>query len=320
MRKRTWLSLLVTGVAGLGALRLGLASAEAQPARGQAFRLIRGLAAPAAELCAPVVLALDEARKERAAREQKQERLATALRAMPDLTQTDPALGVVGGGESWCGPVAVSNGLAWLGAQGRETLIPPGESPRERQLELVRQLGSSRYMGTTPNGGTGTDNLLKGLHAYLRDSGWGYRRLQYQGWRSHPARFTTGVKSAELGFIEKALGDGGIVVIHAGWYTPSKYGGDFHRRHGGHWLSVVGVGIDEDGRPAADTLVVHDPAPYAGAEGARHFVKLTTLEGGWLLAEDGAFPAKGYHRLEGGMKIKRDGDIAVLDGAVALVP
>ncbi len=320
MRKRAWLSLIVTGVAGLLALRLGLSSAEAQTARGQPFRLVTGLGTPALRLSSSVAIALERERAERRAREQEEARLTAALRPMPDLTQTDPALGVIGGGESWCGPVAVSNGLAWLASQGRETLIPPGESPRARQLELVRQLGSGRYMGTTPNGGTGTNNLLRGLHAFLRDSGWGYRRLQYQGWRGHPARFTTRVKSAELGFIAKALDEGGLAVIHAGWYTPGKYGADFFRRHGGHWLTVVGAGIDESGRPAPDMLVVHDPAPYAGAEGQRHFVKLARLESGWLLAEDGAFPAKGYSRLEGGMKIKVEGDIAVLDGAVVLVP
>ena len=76
--------------------------------------------------------------------------------------------------------------------------------------------------------------------------------------------------------------------------------------------------MDENADPAPGTLVVHDPAPYSGNEPARHFVKLEPLESGWLLAEDGAFPAKGYARLAGGMRVKRDGEIAVLDGAVVL--
>jgi hypothetical protein len=198
-------------------------------------------------------------------------------------------------------------------------LVPSGDDARSRQLELVRRLGSGRYMGTTPNGGTGTANVLSGLHKYLRDMGWSYRRLQYEGWRGHPARFTTGVKIAEIGFIRQALAEGGIAVIHAGWYTPGRYGGDFYRRHGGHWLTVVGAGVDAQGHDAPDTLVVHDPAPYAGTEPKAHFVRLEPLEHGWLLAEDGAFPAKGYARLGGDMRIKVDGDVAVLDGAVVLV-
>lgn len=317
MRKRAWLAIAITATAGACAFQFSLSSAEAQSARGP---LAHGLAVPARQLIAPVVDALARERAAALAREQERARLDAQLRPMPDLTQTDPSLGLPGGGDAWCGPVAVSNALAWLGAQGRETLLPPAESPRAQQIDLIRTLGSGRYMGTTPNGGTGTNNLLRGLHAFMRDSGWGYRRLQYQGWRGHPVRFTTRVKSPEVAFIAKALSEGGVAVIHAGWYTPAKWGGDFFRRHGGHWLTVVGVGVDEAGRPAEDTLVVHDPAPYAGAEGARHFVELSTLERGWLLAEDGAFPAKGHRTLGGGMKIKKEGDIAVLDGAVVLVP
>lgn len=253
-------------------------------------------------------------------RSERERALDAKIRKMPDLTQTDPALGVVGGGDAWCGPTAMSNALMWLSEQGRESLAPPGQDPHERQLELVRTLGSARYMGTTPTGGTGTKNLLTGLHAYLRDTGWSYKRIQYQGWRSHPVRFSTGEKSPKLEFLERALADGGVAIIHAGWYTPAKYGGNFYRRHGGHWLTVVGTGIDENGKPAENTIVLHDPAPYSGAPGARHFVTLRTLPDGWLIAEDGPFPAKGHSVLEGGMRIKVPGDIAVLDGAVALVP
>lgn len=319
MRRRVLIALdALVPVVALG-LRFSLSPAAAQPTDTRGFRLRSGLLGAARALTAARVEAIERAQAEARRESAQKARVREQILPMPDLTQTDPALGVVGGGEAWCGPVAMSNALAWLGANGREMLLPAGEDARSRQLELVRRLGSNRYMGTTPNGGTGTANLLKGLHAFLRDSGYGYRRLQYQGWRGHPARFSTGIKSAELSFLKKALDDGGVAIIHAGWYTPSKYG-DFYRRHGGHWLTVVGAGFDENGASRDDTFVVHDPAPYAGPEGAEHFVTLTRMEGGWLMAEDGAFPARGFRRLEGGMKIKVPGDVAVLDGAVALVP
>lgn len=316
MKRSAWISaLLLSAIAALG-LRLGMSSASARPARGQGTTLEAGLVGAAEARTRSAIESLAE--RERAAT-RRQQALDSHIRKMPDITQTDPELGVVGGGDSWCGPAAVSNALMWLAENGRETLAPAGVDEHQRQLELVRRLGSSRYMGTTPNGGTGTANLLTGLHKYLRDTGWGYQRLQYEGWRGHPSRFTTRVRAAELGFLTKGLSDGGVAVIHAGWYTPSRFG-DFYRRHGGHWLTVVGAGIDADGNPAPDTFVVHDPAPYAGTTPARSFVKVEALEHGWLLAEDGAFPAKGYLRLAGGMRIKVDGDIAVLDGAVVLVP
>jgi hypothetical protein len=315
---RSSLTLAGIGVVAVGGglLFLGLSNAEAQPARGTHLALASGSVSAARALSAASVEALEAHVREAKRRATS---LAEHVRDMPDLTQTDPDLGVAGGGDSWCGPVAVSNAVMWLAGQGRETLVPSGATERERQLELVRRLGSGRFMGTTTTGGTGTGNLLTGLDRYMKSTGWGYERLEYQGWRGHPYRFSTGVKTPELAFIEKALADGGVVVIHAGWYTPSKYN-DAYRRHGGHWLTVVGVGIDSDGRPAADALVLNDPAPYAGNQPEHSFVRVKRLDSGWLMAEDGAFPAKGYFSLGGGMHIKRAGDVAILDGVVALVP
>ncbi len=289
-----------------------LPSASAKSVRGP----IETVANHVAELARQPLEALRESSR------LERERLAAldrAIRKMPDLTQTDPELGVPGGGKAWCGPTAVSNALMWLDEKGRESLAPAGPDEHARELELVRTLGSGHYMGTTPTGGTGTKNLIMGLHAYLRDVGWSEKRLQYQGWRSHPVRFSTNEKLPKLDFIQKALADGGVAVIHVGWYTPAKYGGNYYRRHGGHWLTVVGTEIDAEGRPAPGMLVLHDPAPYAGTTPARHFATTRALEGGWLIAEDGPFPAKGHLVLEGGMRIKKDGDIAVLDGVVALV-
>jgi hypothetical protein len=291
-------------------------SAAAQSVEGP----LRALVPPVAEAARKPVETLEKAMLRERAESERQAALDRVIKKMPDLTQTDPELNVAGGGDAWCGPTAMSNALMWLAEQGRESLAPPGSDSRERQLALVRTLGSSRYMATTPTGGTGPKSLLTGLHAYLRDTGWSYQRLQYQGWRSHPVRFTTHEKAPKIDFIAKALHDGGVAIVHAGWYTPAKYGGNFHRRHGGHWLTVVGANVDENGKPSENTLVLHDPAPYSGSRPARHFVTVRKLEDGWLIAEDGPFPAKGHSVLEGGMRIKVPGDIAVLDGAVALVP
>jgi len=316
MRRSALIGIAVVLALGGAGIALGQSNAQAQPVRGPRLSLAGGSLSAVAAVSRASVEALGAAERER---ERREASLAKHIRRMPDLTQTDPELDVDGGGESWCGPVAVSNALMWVAEQGREGLVPTAASDKERQLALVRLLGSGRFMATTRTGGTGTSNLLRGLHKYLLSTGFGYRRLEYQGWRGHPYRFSTGVKIPTLQFIQKALDDGGVAVIHAGWYKTSRFG-DFHRRNGGHWLTVVGAGIDEQGNPAPDTLVLNDPAPYSGNEPARHFVRIERFESGWLLAEDGAFPAKGYAKLTGGMRIKREGDIAVLDGVVALVP
>jgi len=239
------------------------------------------------------------------------------LRQTPDLTQTDPALALPGGGESHCAPVAVSNALMWLVSQGFDRLAPAGDSPAERQIALTRLLSTHRFLGTNEQNGTGARSLLRGLHRYLEQTGHAYKRLRYQGWRAHSPRFATGVKTPEMSFIHEGLRDRSITLVNVGWYKPSK---DlrFFARNGGHWMTVVGAGFDERGAPAPDVIVLHDPAPYAGSEFAAEFARLEPLDGGWLSELKTALPARGFYRLRGGMHVKREGEMAVLDGVVAL--
>ena len=235
----------------------------------------------------------------------------------PDLTQTDPELGLPGGGNSYCGPVAVSNSLMWLASQGWDRLAPPGDNPKEQQIELVRRLSSNRYMSTSPSMGTGATGILSGLDRYLSHRGCPYRRLAYQGWRGHPLRFSTGVRTPELEFIQEGILGRGLVWINVGWYRRGRHRRTFRRR-GGHWLTVVGAGVNENGKQDPTMLILHDPAPYAGEDFANEYVRAEPLEGGWLTERKAAVPAQGYYRLTGGMHVKREGDLAILDGAVVL--
>ncbi len=235
---------------------------------------------------------------------------APALPAVPDLTQTDPELGLPDGGQGFCGPVAVSDWLAYLGQTRYPALLPPGDSPRAQHLVLARALAAQ--MGTSPVSGTSTSSLLTVLERSITAAGYGIRRLEYQGWRGHPPRYTTHQRQPDLGWLAAGLAEGGAAFIHVGWYATSKY--DFAlRRHGGHWLALVSVG------PEPNLLVLRDPAPYAGSEPAFEFARAERLDDGWLIDQSVALPAAGYYRLGGGMRIKRDGELAVLDGAIVLV-
>lgn len=252
---------------------------------------------------------------------------------MPDFNQTDPELKVPGGGWSHCGPVAVSNSLVWLSQQGYPRLLPelPEQAPgadaaalRRQQIDLIRTISAEPYMGTSRWSGTGPAGILRGLHRYVRRSGYQYRRLEYQGWRGHQRAFRTGVRRPELSWIRGALEEGGVAFIHVGWYTPVPRT-EALKRGGGHWLTVVSVGKDERGAPDPNALVLHDPAPYAGDEPARVFVQARELTSGWLLDRgtksepNPSLPAKGYLSLEGGMHIKDEGNLAVMDGAIIMV-
>ncbi len=230
----------------------------------------------------------------------------------PDLTQTDPGLDVPGSGNSYCGPVAVSNSLMWLAEVGFPKLAPPGDTPRKRQLALVRALSSQRYMATSPTMGTGAFGLMEGLDHWVADAGYEVERLEYQGWRGHPLRFATHVKTPRLRWLAAALSAGGVGWIHVGWYRPPTRWEPAYQRHGGHWLTVVAV--HEDG-----SLTLHDPAPYAGDEPAAERVSTHAIESGWLLDGRDRLRADGHFLLGGDMHVKRDGEAAIIDGAVTLV-
>lgn len=236
------------------------------------------------------------------------------LSGLPDLTQTDPGLDLPDGGNSYCGPVAVSNALMGLVARGYDRLAPPGRKQRNRQIDLVRALSSYRYMGTSPVGGTGPSGVLRGLSRWVGHAGYRIRRLQYQGWRHHPAAFRTGVRQPNPDFLASALKAEGVAFIHVGWYYKRQNHPGLLRR-GGHWLTVERV----QERGGEVWLGLRDPAPYAGMDPALEEVALQPLQEGWLFDPPVSFPARGYYRLGAGMHLKRPDDVAILDGAVVLV-
>jgi hypothetical protein len=244
---------------------------------------------------------------------------ARVLEGVPDLMQTDPDLGLARGGESHCAPVAASNALMWLGERGLARLLPDGDDARARQIRLVKRLASPAYMATSAHSGTGATGVLKGLDLYLKANGYRFKRLEYQGWRAHQLRYSTGVRIPEPAFVAEGLREGGVALISVGWYRPGRLGGAY-RRHGGHWLTVVSAGVGPDGRDQPDALVLHDPAPWSGSEPRSHRVVAEALGEGWLIGEDGPFPSRGYRALRGDLETKRPGEIAIIDGAVVLVP
>lgn len=291
---------------------LGLAIGLRSAAAGATPSASSVIAVQVAASTAPVAVAPVRS----ATRSEKPPEFPARMRETPDLLQTDPELDVPGGGESHCGPVAASNALVWLSNHGFPRLLPPGATERERQLELVRRLSTIGFMRTNALNGTATSSVLDGLHRYFEQTGHAYKSLRYQGWRAHAQRFTTDVRVPDLGFLQRGLGERSFALINAGWYLPITDGRRLFVRRGGHWLTLVAAGIDEHGKPAPNMIVVKDPAPYAGSEPADEFVRLEPLEAGYMSEQQTAVPARGYYRMTGGMHVKRDGEIAILDGVI----
>lgn len=234
---------------------------------------------------------------------------AARARETPDISQTHPEL--PNGGTDYCAPAAVSNSLVWLAANGFGTLLPGDGDVDRRQLALMKLLGSKPYFATKPADGTGPAELLTGLERFLIDHGHPAKSLRYQGWRKHPKRLGTGTSKPEVTWIAASLDAVGGAWINVGWYDFEPKTNTFHRK-GGHWLTVVGASPD-------GTLLVHDPAPRAGARPSTETLTFAPIIDGTLAGEDRRLPlpAAGFLRISG-MKLPSGRDAAILDGAVAL--
>lgn len=234
--------------------------------------------------------------------------------ALPDLVQTDPRGGFARGGKSYCAPVAVSNSL--MGLFGSR-LQANGKS----QFDLVNQLASEDYMATDPVDGTGPSGVLRGVQRFLRDLGEKARgpRLVYQGWRPHPAEFSSGKRVPEPAAIAAALASGGAAWVNLGWYRKLPQPGSYERT-GGHWVTVVDAGRDAAGKPDTERIAIHDPAPRAGTKPWLQSIVMTPLAAGTLTGKSANLPqpAAGYRVMGGDMRLRKGADLAIIDGVVTL--
>ena len=238
----------------------------------------------------------------------------SAINDIPDLVQTDPEGRFARGGKSYCGPVAASNSLVWLqnGSNGPFT-------DRRAQHRVVNRLASPGYMNADPVSGVGAVKLIQGVRRFVReDLGDDDFSLAYQGWRSAPKEHFEGIREPRLEWIRSHIGPAKSAWINLGWYRHDK-AADAYERIGGHWVTAVGYGVNEDGTPNPGVIVIHDPSPRTGKE-PNDYVLLTKLQSGTLIGDSSRLPrpAKGLYRMGGGMHIKSTADVAILDGVVGL--
>ncbi len=240
------------------------------------------------------------------------------INSIPDMTQTDPAAKLPNGGRSHCGPVAVSNSLMWLAGNGFENLSPNLQEPMKAHFEIARSLGSRKYMNTNLKTGTGAGSVLEGLGRYIEAKGYEYRYLKFQGWRSHPERFGLGERIADLNWLKSGIKGNSTAWLNVGWYKYNPSTNEY-ARIGGHWVTLVGYGVDEKGRADGAILIIHDPAPRCG-KSPHEYVRMELIGSGRLTGRQSGLPrsAKGYYKMTGGMHVKKTADFGILDGAVVL--
>ena len=233
----------------------------------------------------------------------------------PDLLQTDPVAELPGGGVMYCAPVCVSNSFGWLAENGFGGLVAGSDNDRGGQFETARVLGSRAFMNTSASNGTAPADVIKGVVKYLDKSGYDYE-LHYQGWRACPGKYRCGRSRPSLDWIKKGLVGDSAVWLNLGWYRYNARK-DEYRRQGGHWVTLVGYGIDAEGNENEDILIVHDPAARGGEE--EDFIELEQIEGG---KAPGFFflkkSIKGFYRVKNGDIVRNSKETAILDGAVVL--
>ena len=242
------------------------------------------------------------------------------LDSIPDLMQTDPEAKLPGGGTQYCAPVSVSNSLMWLASHGFDNLALDSTNRKEAQATVARLLGSERYMDTNLESGTGPFGVLRGVSRYIKDKGYPYQSLEYQGWREHPARFSTGVDVPQLEWLKRGLVGNSVVWLNLGWYEYNS-SADQYERIGGHWVTLVGYGVDKNGNEDPNVLIIHDPGSKSGRDLVHEYVRVGWIDSGRLTGENHqGLPrsAVGYYTLVGDLHVKQEADFGILDGAVVL--
>ena len=107
------------------------------------------------------------------------------------------------------------------------------------QENLIKQLASSRYMNTDVRKETGSTQMLNGIHDMATDLFGGYESLEYQGWKLHPSRFSTGIRVPDFHWITQELSENTAVWLNVGWYEYDRRRNRYYRV-GGHWVTLVG--------------------------------------------------------------------------------
>lgn len=239
--------------------------------------------------------------------------------SIPDLTQTDKKANFPGGGSQFCCLVSIANSLMWLDSNGFQNLVGNSGSPFEDQVKLVKLLSSKRYMDTSLVDGTGTTKLIRGIKKYVKDRGYEIAQLNYEGWRKHPPEMKTVIPVPRLSWIKHGILGNGAVWLNVGWYKYNSSRNEYVRI-AGHWVTLVGYGKDENGTLNQNCLILHDPSPRAGKTFSNEYAIVNKIRTGTLVGKWIGMPrsAVGYYKLGGGMHIKKQADVAIIDGAIAL--
>jgi len=237
----------------------------------------------------------------------------------PDFSQTDPALGLPGGGAYYCVPVATANALVWYAKErGYTDLLPvKGTSLTEKVSMVARQLGESRYMSTAPKGGTSPVKFMKGLATYISDAGYSSKITYHGRWQMPKEYGRIEVGAPDIYSIQNKFSSGSAVFLSIGYYKEGNRPGEL-KRIGGHFVTVVGFGVDKNGNVDRDMVVLHDPGDQASPDVKKRYLRLEKLQGNRFINSRGdESDAREHLKITEGMALRR-GIVGVIDAVIAL--
>ncbi|MEL6252060.1 MAG: hypothetical protein AAFR87_08625 [Bacteroidota bacterium] len=183
--------------------------------------------------------------------------------------------------DSFCGPTSVSNGIMYWVKNGYPKL-----NPKKSQVEMVKVLGSEEYMNAF-NGGTNLYKMSKALHTYLKENGSQLKKayIQHIGKPSRADDIEDRLsyvdlkkfqKSIRLDYFKKGLINPKSMHILL-WGKYKKEGKELIRT-GGHFVTLVGYGIDDKGKLDKNLLIIHNPSS-SDKKPKREFLNLRPLAG-----------------------------------------
>ncbi len=242
------------------------------------------------------------------------------INTIPDLLQTHWKGHFDLGGFFHCGPVAASNSFAWFYLIGYRHILPGASDVNNEQIELAKKLGSSPYMNTEfSRGGTTAEDLVRGIEKYISECGYRNSTVTYTGWDPFHTEYPDPVRIPDMTFIKNGFENAGSVLLNIGWYVYDPKA-ETYTRKSGHWVTLAGYGMDVSGHVCPDTLVIHDPAPWAGKDFQNHYVRFETIDKGVLKGAFKGLPVEG-----GGFLIARQGlpkpterVTGIIEGTVAI--
>jgi hypothetical protein len=243
----------------------------------------------------------------------------------PDFCQTDRAGRFYNGGRTFCGPVAASNAILCLAKTDYPQLIDSNASEKDAQIEIIRTLGSSDYMRTEKGDGTGPQRFISGLTKYVNERGGEIVAIENRGWVPVSKKFNPTESRPTLEWLSEAVSNPrGMACVNIGWYTHDEVANTY-RRHGGHWMTVVGVEGQDEFKPEETKLLLHDPAPRSGKGKVTHEARVEQLSAGKLVGTKRGLPnvADGLYVIREGIVAKKvvKGETThpIIDGALVMV-